>query len=84
LGRGHVNDDPFLARLMPGMKGPGAPSMTIGASWQSLALVIHEPATNSARFGALSTVNGQIDLQCRCECDTFKIIGEMLAGRHLL
>ena len=42
-----------------------APKINIGeASSTTLALVIHELATNSAKYGALSVISGLLDVSC--------------------
>jgi len=57
------------------------PSISVGEKTAAaLALVIHELATNSAKYGALSTVDGHIELECRCEGDVFKIVWREIGG----
>lgn len=57
------------------------PSVSVGEKTAAaLALVIHELATNSAKYGALSTVDGHIELECRCEGDVFKIVWREIGG----
>lgn len=61
------------------------PSVSVGEKTAAaLALIIHELATNSAKYGALSTVDGHIDLQCRCEGDMFKIVWREVGGPPVL
>jgi len=51
------------------------PKMRVGeASSTSLALVIHELATNSAKYGALSAVSGTLDVSCNSDDPEFVII----------
>ncbi len=46
------------------------PKMSVGeASTTSLALVIHELATNSAKYGALSAASGTLDVSCNAHDD---------------
>jgi len=46
------------------------PKTPVGeSSTTSLALVIHELATNSAKYGALSTVSGTLDVSCNANDD---------------
>ncbi|MCR6502141.1 hypothetical protein MUO32_24250 [Shinella sp. CPCC 101442] len=60
------------------------PTVSVGEKASSaLALVIHELATNAAKYGALATVDGYIDLKCRCEGDTFHIVWREVGGTPL-
>jgi two-component sensor histidine kinase len=46
------------------------PKMSVGeTSSTALALVIHELATNSAKYGALSAVSGTLDVSCNAHDD---------------
>jgi two-component sensor histidine kinase len=46
------------------------PKMSVGeASSTALALVIHELATNSAKYGALSAASGTLDVSCNAHDD---------------
>jgi two-component sensor histidine kinase len=57
------------------------PTVSVGEKAASaLALVIHELATNAAKYGALSTVDGYIDLTCRCDSDTFQMVWREVGG----
>ena len=57
------------------------PSISVGEKTAAaLSLVIHELATNSAKYGAFSTVEGHIDLQCRSEGDIFRIVWREIGG----
>jgi two-component sensor histidine kinase len=48
------------------------PDLTIGASaLTNLALLLHEFATNAAKYGALSVSRGRIDIACRDEGEVF-------------
>src|SRR3954469_18866070 len=50
------------------------PKMNIGEnSSTALALVIHELATNSAKYGSLSLASGTLDLSCNAHGDEFAI-----------
>lgn len=46
----------------------------------ALALVIHELATNAAKYGALSAVDGHIDLHCACDGETFRMVWRETGG----
>jgi two-component sensor histidine kinase len=60
------------------------PTVSVGEKAASaLALVIHELATNAAKYGALSTVEGYIDLKCHCNGDTVQIIWREVGGPAL-
>lgn len=57
------------------------PSLSVGErSAAALSLVVHELATNSAKYGALSTADGRIDLQCSCDGNTFRIVWREVGG----
>ncbi|MES5100666.1 GAF domain-containing protein [Agrobacterium sp. BA1120] len=57
------------------------PSLSVGEKTAAaLSLVVHELATNSAKYGALSTVDGHIDLQCSCDGNTFRIVWREVGG----
>lgn len=48
------------------------PDIAIGSeALTSFALLLHEFATNAAKYGALSTSNGRIDIRCAQEGDRF-------------
>ena len=48
----------------------GEPLRLWPAAAQSLALVIHELATNAAKYGALSTLDGSVEIEWRVEPDS--------------
>ena len=39
----------------------------------SFALLLHEFATNAAKYGALSTARGEVRISCRADADWFKL-----------
>jgi PAS domain S-box-containing protein len=57
------------ARLV--ITGPDIP--IAGSSMSSLALLLHEFATNAAKYGALSTPTGYIDIACSEDDDQFAL-----------
>ena len=51
------------------------PKMKVGErSSTTLALVLHELATNSAKYGALSSVSGSLDVSCNASDDALSLI----------
>lgn len=51
------------------------PKMNVGeASSTTLALVIHELATNSAKYGALSVASGTLDVSCNAHDDEVAVM----------
>ncbi|MGB9410349.1 MAG: histidine kinase, partial [Pseudolabrys sp.] len=51
------------------------PKMNVGeSSSTTLALVIHEPATNSAKYGSLSVASGTLDVSCNGQDDEVVIM----------
>lgn len=61
------------------------PSVLVGKkSAAALALVVHELATNSAKYGALSAIHGRIELNGLCANDTLKIVWREVGGPQIL
>lgn len=57
------------------------PSVSVGEKTAAaLALVIHELATNSAKYGALSAIGGYIDLNCHSDGHTLQIVWREIGG----
>ena len=52
----------------------GADVPLSNGSVTSLALLLHEFATNAAKYGALSTAEGRIDVRCEVAGDTFVLL----------
>jgi PAS domain S-box-containing protein len=52
--------------------GPDVP--ITGRAMTGLALLLHEFATNSAKYGALSTSTGRVDVTCSEQPDTFSLV----------
>jgi PAS domain S-box-containing protein len=50
------------------------------AALSSLALLLHEFATNAAKYGALSTTDGHIDVTCSEEGDQFVLLWKERGG----
>jgi two-component sensor histidine kinase len=50
------------------------------ATAQTLALVLHELVTNSAKYGALSTVSGRISIKWEIEADVLRMVWEERDG----
>lgn len=46
----------------------------------NVALVLHELATNSAKYGALSTGDGTVHLSCSIEADTLRVTWREVGG----
>jgi two-component sensor histidine kinase len=80
-----------LAGLMEALLAPfkrderqvvvSCPNISVGEKTAAaLALVIHELATNAAKYGALSTVDGYIDLECKNLGDTLRITWQEIGG----
>lgn len=51
--------------------GPDVP--VVARSLASLALLLHEFATNAAKYGALSTPGGRVEIACRDDSETFHV-----------
>jgi two-component sensor histidine kinase len=61
------------------------PKMSIGeASSTTLALVIHELATNSAKYGALSIASGTLDVSCNTNDDDIVIMWTERGGPPII
>ncbi|WP_033000124.1 sensor histidine kinase, partial [Mesorhizobium sp. LSHC422A00] len=51
------------------------PRMSVGESSTTiLALIIHELATNSLKYGALSTETGTLDVSCSAQSEAVSIV----------
>jgi two-component sensor histidine kinase len=61
------------------------PKMNVGeASSTTLALVIHELATNSAKYGALSVASGTLDVSCDANDDEVVVMWTERGGPSIL
>lgn len=61
------------------------PKMSVGeASSTTLALVIHELATNSAKYGALSVASGTLDVSCNAKEDEVVVTWTERGGPPIL
>jgi two-component sensor histidine kinase len=49
----------------------------------SFALLLHEFATNAAKYGALSTAAGEVSISCREGTDRFELVWEERGGPTL-
>jgi two-component sensor histidine kinase len=58
----------------------GPDTVVRGDALTSFALLLHEFATNSAKYGALSTPQGRIDISCGMEGDRFVLIWNEIGG----
>jgi two-component sensor histidine kinase len=59
----------------------GPPIRCADHAINGLALVVHELATNAAKYGALTTAEGKIDVDWRQENDSLKLRWEERHGR---
>jgi two-component sensor histidine kinase/DNA-binding response OmpR family regulator len=50
------------------------------ATAQTLAMALHELVTNSAKYGALSTLSGRLSIKWEIEADTLKMVWEERDG----
>ena len=84
---GRKNDGALLGDLISVLLAPydekgasvrirvSVPKMKVGeASSTTLALVIHELATNSAKYGALSVASGTLDVSCNANDDEVAVM----------
>ena len=61
------------------------PKMNVGEqSSTTLALVIHELATNSAKYGSLSVASGTLDVSCNAQHDDVVIMWTERGGPPFL
>ena len=58
----------------------GSDILLSAGSVTSLALLLHELATNAAKYGALSTPDGRVDVHCREENDDIVLIWKERGG----
>lgn len=60
------------------------PDLPLGGSpMTSFALMLHEFATNAAKYGALSTAAGEVSITCREVSDQFELVWEERGGPTL-
>ena len=61
------------------------PKINVGeTSSTALALVIHELATNSAKYGALSISSGTLDVSCNAHGDEVAVVWTERGGPHVV
>ena len=61
-----------------------APELRVGeAAATTLALVVHELATNSIKYGALSTADGALDVSCTADNDGVVLVWTERGGPHV-
>lgn len=78
--------DLFDALLAPFMRNDeqvilSSASVAVGEKTAAgLALVIHELATNSAKYGALSSTGGRVAITCTQDQDDFTIVWDEIGG----
>jgi PAS domain S-box-containing protein len=56
------------------VKISGPDISVVGGSVTNLAMLLHEFATNAAKYGALSTAEGTVTIECREESDQFVLL----------
>ena len=59
---------------------PGVDAAIGPAAATSLALAIHECATNAVKYGALSTAEGSVEIACRTAGGTFELVWRERGG----
>jgi two-component sensor histidine kinase/PAS domain-containing protein len=72
----YTNDGPLSANVKVSV-----PELMVGeASATTLALVVHELATNSIKYGALSKATGTLDVSCRADDSNLVIVWREQGG----
>lgn len=69
---------PYEGRSLINVEGDDVPIDDRGAT--PLALIFHELATNSAKYGALSASEGRISIRCRLEGDLLHVLWRESGG----
>jgi two-component sensor histidine kinase len=95
--RGRKNEAALLGDLISVLLAPydekgasvririSVPKMSVGeASSTTLALVIHELATNAAKYGALSVASGTLDVSCNANDDEVVVVWTERGGPPIL
>ena len=72
---------PYNDDASPGRIHANGPDVVVGpAAVTSLALALHEIATNAVKYGALSGSNGAISIQWDTQGDDFRLFWEEISG----